>query len=655
MVKLILLISLAVFAQSSATTISINAGENIQICDNSIEPCSGKPTPTAEEIALIRESWPIVKKNKNVFVEFVLEHFRVHPKTQDLLPEFANLAIADMPSNKFFVQLTETYVVMAMQEIIDNLDNAGVLTDLLQCLNSNWYVDYVSLDRQNRETLRIFYKVLESEMGDQLSEKTKAAWVKGMDYAFTFLKMRPGQTNVNSALATNDIALVRNFYTANRNNMAIVTKALMKMFGDHPDSQKLVPALAGVPLSQLAENEDFQVLVHTCSAVATFIVTNLDNEKILNHILVQQTKPEHFVSYIHPIHQLDEVAHVILSAIKEEVSVDEATSKALENVMAYVNGIMATKVAANSDVMSTTESAVSAKDKALIRDDWVLIKFNGRIAPKIFLKMFTVHPETLSLFPQFAQVPVFELSENLDFMATSHSTMSGLSFIINNMDDTNSLTKLISKMNSPNFFIPKPTAAVPFEEMNRIVMGVLKEELGSAFTNEHVSAWTSLMSFVNQVLEINLAIRPITSEEKLILADCMEMTKQNKKFGANMLLKMFLTHPNTQSLFPNFARVPVSSLITKPEFLAFGKMMISGIEMLVGTIDQPEVLYQLLGNKPYGQYFVADIPIDLQLEETSRLIIDAFDEELGLRFTPITRATWKRAFLLVNSIMKESI
>jgi len=118
---------------------------------------------------------------------------------------------------------------------------------------------------------------------------------------------------------------------------------------------------------------------------------------------------------------------------------------------------------------------------------------------------------------------------------------------------------------------------------------------------------------------------------------------------------MFLTHPNTQSLFPNFARVPVSSLITKPEFLAFGKMMISGIEMLVGTIDQPEVLYQLLGNKPYGQYFVADIPIDLQLEETSRLIIDAFDEELGLRFTPITRATWKRAFLLVNSIMKESI
>ena len=98
--------------------------------------------------------------------------------------------------------------------------------------------------------------------------------------------------------------------------------------------------------------------------------------------------------------------------------------------------------------------------------------------------------------------------------------------------------------------------------------------------------------------------------------------------------KMFLTYPNTQSLFPNFARVPVSSLITKPEFLAFGKMMISGIEMLVGTIDQPEVLYQLLGNKPYGQYFVADIPIDLQLEvDSSNVSIQTTADLLMVNFS----------------------
>jgi len=77
------------------------------------------------------------------------------------------------------------------------------------------------------------------------------------------------------------------------------------MFTQHPEAQKLVPALAGVPVNKLEENEDFQVLAYYSSAVATFIVTNLDQEDILTHILVQQTKPEQFVDYIDPIYQLD--------------------------------------------------------------------------------------------------------------------------------------------------------------------------------------------------------------------------------------------------------------------------------------------------------------------------------------------------------------
>ena len=76
-------------------------------------------------------------------------HFRVHPKTQELLPELAGIALADLPNNAYFVQLSETYVVLATNEIVDNLDNAGVLSKLLECLHPEWYVDYVSIDRQN--------------------------------------------------------------------------------------------------------------------------------------------------------------------------------------------------------------------------------------------------------------------------------------------------------------------------------------------------------------------------------------------------------------------------------------------------------------------------------------------------------------------------
>jgi len=656
MIQSIFLISILFLAQSSATTISISASDDVQICGKTSESCSAAASqPSAEEIRLIRESWPIIKKNKNVLAEFVLEHFRVHPKTQDLLPELAGVALADLPSNAFFVQLTETYVVFALNEITDNLDNSGVLSNLLQCLHPEWYVDFVPIDQQNKETLRIFYKVLEEQMGDQLSEKTKAAWVKGMNYAFTFLKMKPGHTNVNSFLASNDIVLVRQFYAANRNNMAIVTKALMKMFTEHPESQKLVPALAAVPLNKLANNEDFLVLAHFSSAVASFIVSNLDNEDVLSHILAQQTTPEMFVSYMDPIYQLDETAHVVMTAIKEEVSIDEATEKALKNVMAYVNGIMASKVAANSDVKSVAEPVVSAKNKGLIRATWDQMRFNAEIAPKIMLKMFTTYPETQSMFPQFAQVAVSQLSNNLQFLAATYSVFSGMNFIVSNVDDSESITKLISKMDSPIFFVPKPSVAPSFEEINQIVLEVLKEELGSKFTSEHASAWTSLMTLVNRILEENITIKPISSEEKHVLIDNLKMTKGNKKFGANMLLKMFLAHPKTQSLFPNFAKLPVSSLSNNAEFVAFGKMMVSGIEMLVNMIDQPETLRQLLGNKPIGQYFVADIPLDQQLEETARLVIDAFDEELGVRFTPMTRNIWKRAFLLANSIMEESI
>ena len=80
-----------------------------------------------------------------------------------------------------------------------------------------------------------------------------------------------------------------------------------------------------------------------------------------------------------------------------------------------------------------------------------------------FNRMFAAHPKTLAMFPQFAKVPLAQLPNELDFLASSHSTFSGLSFIINNMDDPEVIAKLVSKMDSPVFFVPKPSAAVSFD------------------------------------------------------------------------------------------------------------------------------------------------------------------------------------------------
>jgi len=658
MLQFVLLVSIAAVAQSSATTITISSkgSSATTTCGSAVEGCIGEvvSAPSAEEIQLLRDSWLTVRKNKNVFTEFILEHYRVHPKTQALLPELANIALADLPSNAYFVKLTQTYIVMGMQEIIDNLDNAGVLTVLLECLHPEWYVDYMSIDRQNKETLRILFKVLDAEMGDHMSEATRAAWVKGMNYANSFLKMRQ-HSNVNSVVSTRDINLVRKIHAVHRDNTAIATKALMLMFTEHPESQKLVPALAGVPLNELESNQDFLVLVHTCSAVADFIVSNLDNEKLLTHILIQQTKPEQFVSYISPIHQLDETAHVVMQAIEQVASPDAATKEALKNVMDYVNGIIAQKMAPNSDVQSVAEPIVTAQEKTLIRATWDQMMFNSEVAPKFMLRLFSVQPEKQSFFPAIAQVPSSQLMKNKDFYALSYSAFFSMNFLVSNIDDSALLSKQVAKSVYPAIFSAKPSVAAQLDEMKFIALEVFAEELGSAFSQKAAAAWTSFLTFINRLLEENVSINPVTAADKNIMVDNVIMAKGNKQFGSNMLLKMFNAHPKTKDLFPKFANIPTGSLSTNPEFVAIGNMMVSGIEFMAKLVDQPDTLRQMLGNKSYGQYFVQDVPISAQLEETSRLIIQALEEELGVRFTPSSRSAWKRAFSLVNSIMESSI
>merc|ERR1712116_76982 len=651
MIRNILLLSLVALATS--TTITITTDGNTLTCGADF--CSGaSPVPTAEEIKLVRDSWPIIKKNKNVLAEFVLEHFRVHPKTQELLPELAGVALADLPTHPYFVTLGETYVVLAMNEMIDNLDNAGVLSKLLECLHPEWYVDYVSIDRQNDETLRIWYKVLEEQMGNELSQETKDAWRKGMNYAFTFLKMRPSQSHINSALSVKDVQLVRKFYAAHRDNIAIVNKALLKMFTQHPEAQKLVPALAGVPVNKLEENEDFQVLAYYSSAVATFIVTNLDQEDILTHILVQQTKPEQFVDYIDPIYQFDETAHVILSAIREMVPVDEETNKALENVMSYVNGIMAQKVAPNSDTKSIVEPVVSGNSKNAVRATFDQMRFNSEVAPKIMLKLFTAYPETQKMFPRIADVAVSDLMNNRKFLSISYSAFAGFNFILNNMDDPEIIKLQLSKVDFPGMFVfPFPGTSQQHQDTSRIVLEMFREELGAAFTAEAASGWTSLLNFVSQALIKNVAVSPLSAADFTILKDNLKMINKDSNFAAKAIFKMLIAHPKTISIFPQFAKENIATLMSNPEFLATGKMVMTGFEFIVNNLQEPQVIRRLLANRPFENYFVSYVSIPQQLEDTTRYVIESLDEELGARFTPATRNVWKRACNYANSIMEE--
>ena len=75
-----------------------------------------------------------------------------------------------------------------------------------------------------------------------------------------------------------------------------------------------------------------------------------------------------------------------MQAIEQVASPDAATKEALKNVMDYVNGIIAQKMAPNSDVQSVAEPIVTAQEKTLIRATWDQMMFNSEVAPKFMLR-----------------------------------------------------------------------------------------------------------------------------------------------------------------------------------------------------------------------------------------------------------------------------
>ena len=66
-------------------------------------------------------------------------------------------------------------------------------------------------------------------------------------------------------------------------------------------------------------------------------------------------------------------------------------------------------------------------------------------------------------------------------------------------------------------------------------------------------------------------------------------------------------------MIPKLANVPFNSLMTNSDFIAYGKMVMVGLD-LIEYIDDPSKVSQIMAGKPYKSFFVPNIPISLQLE-----------------------------------------
>merc|ERR1712136_696441 len=131
--------------------------------------------------------------------------------------------------------------------------------------------------------------------------------------------------------------------------------------------------------------------------------------------------------------------------------------------------------------------------------------------------------------------------------------------------------------------------------------------------------------------------------------------RKDSNLGSKATLKLLRAHPSTISLFPQFTSAHVATLEDNAEFIALGNQLMMGFEFMVNNLGEPQVLRRVLAMRPFEEYFVPGLTIEQQLEDTSRVIIEALDEELGARFTPFTRNVWKKALNFANSIMAESL
>jgi len=677
--KFVLLASLVAIVASSKTTITIVSSPNGQTTittstDDSAATIAADSSsvPTADEIALIRDVYPFIQ-TKKVLVRVVTDHFVFHPDVQLLLPEpYASMPLADLQNNADFQQQAYVYMLLATNFIVKNLDNPEYLEKHFRRLDnywgSKWYVTYVDEQRQLDETVRIFSRVIDQELGGTLSAQAKAAFSKALKYAFSFLGTAQSTgASGTSVLSADELSLVRSTYNSLiKGNVKLAENCMLKHFVLHPAVQKLYPGLADVPLADLPNSDEFHTQAYVALFALDWIVNNLDNDELLAYHLSRVNIPNFYVDYMDPLHQFDETTRLFLESANEVLgsSFTADAAAAYKKAFDHVTDIMTAKAttSVNGVALDTSVKRVSAgcpgipsKVKALIRDTWSLARRNADIAPKIFLKMFEAHPETQKMFPRLANVPFEDLRANKFFQQQVYNCLFGLTVIIKNIDTPDLVATLLRNMASPNFYVDGPSAAQQLDETTRIFNEVMQEELGAVYSADVQDAFTTLFGYVNEVLAKADGDNVPTDFDKQIMRDNMNVIKQqNNNIGAKILLKLLKAHPDTQKLFKNFASVPLADLPDNAEFKAYGNMLTAGLNFMIDNLDDTSLMRQMLSSKKAAAYFVPGVSIRMQLEETFRVAIEAIGEELGDRFTAKTKAAFTRGLRFLNIVQDES-
>lgn len=134
-----------------------------------------------EDRALIKATWKVAKKNGNIAPKAFIRYFKLKPEAQKKFAAFADVDLADLPTNSHF--LNQAYTCLAgLNAYIDNL---GKNPKNCPYLNSPAFKDV------KPDELKLFgevmFNVMEEELGQSFSPEARKAWKDGLtacDVAF---------------------------------------------------------------------------------------------------------------------------------------------------------------------------------------------------------------------------------------------------------------------------------------------------------------------------------------------------------------------------------------------------------------------------------------------------------------------------------------
>jgi hypothetical protein len=236
---------------------------------------------------------------------------------------------------------------------------------------------------------------------------------------------------------------------------------------------------------------------------------------------------------------IQETTRLFLEAVEEEIpSIDSATKVAWKKALDHVMAIMARNAPFSTEVARVQPSPLSGRQKGLIRESWALARRNAEIAPKIMLRHFEFYPETQAMFPRLACIARSELIHNKYFLQAAYNCFFGITLMVKNLDNMDIIDSLLVKFASPSYYVAGLTSKHQLDETTRIILQVMKEELGSdIFTTETTNAWKVLLDHVHKALSKENKITSLSADDLNLVGDTWGIAKRNKKFGANVIIK----------------------------------------------------------------------------------------------------------------------